>query len=298
VGVETVTDDAYQQAQAYFNAGNYQRSHELVLQQLAEHPGDAQLLKLAGKSSLELNLGDAVSYLQQAVSYRPDDVEAWHDLGDALVEEGNLSEAAAALREAVRLRPADARALVDLGHIAYALGNLDEAIASLSEAAKRDPGNLSTLRTLVDIYRRNSQPQTALEVATTITDLQPEDVLATVDAAELNRELGNFDAAVRAYHRLREIDTQQDPNIDHEVYAYHGMIQVEMQRERWRRVLDLAIDATRVDRYGLTTNVLAFAVAEVFGSSDRPVPSRAEVEASLATELAEHRRLHTEALTF
>ena len=47
-----------------------------------------------------------------------------------------------------------------------------------------------------------------------------------------------------------------------------------MRRERWRRALDLAVDATRVDRLGRTTDVLAFVVAQVFGAADRPAPPR------------------------
>lgn len=295
-----MTDDSFQQAQAYYTAGNFERCRELVLQGLSARPDDVELLKLAGKCSLELDLSDAAAYLQRVVNRSPDDVDAWHDLGNALVDEGQLPEAVQALREAARLRPTDAGVLIDLGHIQYVLGETDEAISSLSQAAQREPGNLAILRSLVDMYRRAGRAPEALDVAKHMVDLQPEDVLATMDLADLNLELGKYDDAVRAYHQLREIDrgiTEQDP-VDHEVYAYHGMIQVEMQRERWRRALDLAVDATRVDRYGLTTDLLAFAVAQVFGSSDRPVPTRAEIDAALAAEQAEHRRLHTEALTF
>jgi tetratricopeptide (TPR) repeat protein len=144
----------------------------------------------------------------------------------------------------------------------------------------------------MDMHRRAGNPARALEVAQQITQLQPNDVLGTLDVADLSRELGKFDDAVASYHQLKSIDD----NPEHEVYAFHGMIQSEMQRDRWRRVLDLAIDATKVDRSGLTTDLLAYAVVQVFGASDRPAPDRAEVEAWLAAEQAEHRRLHTEEL--
>lgn len=289
-----MTEDAFHEAQAYYNAGNFRRCRELVLQSLAQHPDDASLLRLAGKCSLALNLDDASTFIQRLVNMRPDDLEAWRDLGDALVDEGKLPEAAAALREAHRLRPSDANILVNLGHIEYVLGETDAAIEHLSQAAQREPGNLATLRSLVDMYRRTGRLQEALDTALQITNLQPEDVLATMDVADLNLELGNLDEAVMAYGRLRRID----PEEEHEVYAYHGMIQAEMQRERWRRALDLAVDATRIDRYGLTTDLLAFAVAQVFGASDRPAPTRAEIDAALAAEQAEHRRLHIEALAY
>lgn len=291
MGVRAVTDDPFHQAQAYYNAGNFSRGREAALQGLAEQPDNVDLLRLAGRCSLELGADDAAGYLQRAVNLKPDDVDAWHDLSDALVEAGRLEEATGALREIVQLRPQDPVALLDLGHILHALGQDDEAISLLSLAAELQPGNLATLRTLVDIYRRTDQTEKAVGAARQIVDLQPEDVLGTMDVADLSLALGRLDEAVDAYRRLRGIDED-----DHEVYAYHGMINAEMQRQAWRRALDLAIDATRIDRYGLTTDLLAFNVAQVFGASDRPVPSRAEVDAALAAEQAEHRRLHTEEL--
>jgi tetratricopeptide (TPR) repeat protein len=284
------TNDSFHQAQALFNAGNFARGREVALEGLAERPDDVNLLRLAGKCSLELGQ-DAASYFQRVVNLQPDDVESWHDLGDALVEDGQLEEAAGAMRQVVRIRPTDVTALLDLGLILRQLGQERDAIPYLQAAADAQPGNLQVMRALVDIYRRTGQTETALEAARQIVDLQPQDVLASMDVADISLELGKLDEAVAAYSTLRRIDEE-----DHEVYAYHGMIQAEMQRERWRRALDLAIDATRIDRYGLTTDLLAFNVAQVFGSSDRPVPSRAEVDAALAAEQAEHRRLHTEEL--
>jgi hypothetical protein len=76
----------------------------------------------------------------------------------------------------------------------------------------------------------------------------------------------------------------------------HGLIEAELRRERWRRALDLAVDATRVDRLGRTTDVLSYIVAQVFGEADRPVPSREDVNAALAASRSEHRRLHEESL--
>src|SRR5919205_1900618 len=116
-GVRAVTDDSFHQAQAFYNARNFARGREAALQGLADHPDDVRLLRLAGKCSAELGLEDAVQYLQRAVNVQPDDVDTWHALSDALVEEGRLDEAAGALREAVRLRANDPIALLDLGLI-------------------------------------------------------------------------------------------------------------------------------------------------------------------------------------
>jgi hypothetical protein len=142
------------------------------------------------------------------------------------------------------------------------------------------------------MYRRVGRLEAALETTTRILEQQPDDVLAALDVAELNQALNNLDATVAAYTRLRAIDTEPG----HEVYAYHGMIHAEIQRERWRRALDLAIDVTRVDRYDLTTQLLAFLTHRVFGKTDHPPPAWPDLEAALAAERHQHRRLHTEAL--
>lgn len=125
-----------------------------------------------------------------------------------------------------------------------------------------------------------------------LIEARPDDVLATIDVAELNMALERHDAAAAAFRRLLEVDTETG----HEVYAYHALIQVEVARRQWRRALDVAIDATRVDRYGRTTDILAYIVTQVFGQSDRPGPNRSETEAALRASQLEHRRLHLEEL--
>lgn len=221
-----------------------------------------------------------------------DDVHALRELGDALVQEGKLPEAASALRQVLARQPDDVDARADLGHVLYSLGRTEEAIGLLSQTALRDPRNVSVLRSLVEMYRHSGELERALATAREIVHLEPDDVLATLEIAALSRSLGRLEDAAEAYARLRAVD----PQPEHEVYALHGLIWVQMDRGEWRRALDHAIDATRIDRYALTTDLLAFIAARLFGSSERPVPAHADIEAALGAEQAEHRRLHAEAL--
>ena len=207
----------------------------------------------------------------------------------ASLEEGELERARDAFRRALELHPDDASALVDLGHLSFASGDTEEALACFRRAVEKEPQNAEALRALIDLNRRQGRSDEAIEAARSLAEARPEDPLAAIDVADLSLELGALDEAEAAFRRLREFD--DDP--DHEVpYAHHGLIEIEIRRERWRRALDLAVDATRLDRLGRTTNVLAFAVAQVFGEADRPAPTRVEVESALAASRAEHRRLH------
>jgi tetratricopeptide (TPR) repeat protein len=288
-----MTSTLVSDAQTSYNAADYRTCRQLALQGLAEKPDDVQLVRLAGLSSLELDLDEATGYLRRLVELVPNDGQAWQELGHALTNTGNMPAAAEAFREAVRLRPEDPGALTDLGHAVYALHHTDETVALLSRATQLDPSNMLALRSLVEIHKHAGNLVAAHAAAQRITELRPDDVLAVLDAAELNLALGMLDAAIAAYGHLRTIDVVPG----HDGVAYHGMIQAEIQRERWRRALDFAIDATRVDRDELTTQLLAFIAAKLFGDSDRPAPTRAELDAALAAEHAEHRRFHAEALT-
>lgn len=282
------------EAQAFFDAGDFERAREAALRGLSSSPDDPNLLRLAGRASSELGHDDAVGFLQRAVELEPENPEGFRDLAEAFLFQNRLSEAMAAIQQAIELRPDDVSGLVDLGYSALAAGRADEAIGHLTQAVDRDPANVGARRALIDVYRTAGRNEDALKAAENLLQLEPDDVLTTIDAADLNLSLGRPDAAVMEYQRLSAIDDEPE----HEVYAYHGMIQAEIQRDQWRRALDLAIEATRVDRYGRTTDLLAYVVTQVFGTADRPAPTRAEVDAALAASHSEHRRLHTEGVGF
>ena len=284
--------EAIDNARSRFDAGDFEESRDAALRGLQENPDDVALLRVAGRASAELGRDDAVGYLERAVALEPDNADAWRDLGEAHLYENRLQDATKAFRQAVELRPNDVASLVQLAHAAYAAGDPEEAIAHVRQAVERDPNSYAARRALLEIYRAAQRPDDALAAAEELVESDPTDALALLDVAELYLTLDQPVDASSAFARLRKVD--DDP--EHEVFAYHGMIEAEIRRGRWRRALDLAIEATRIDRMGRTTDVLAYVVAEVFGGTDRPAPERAEVDEALAASRAEHRRLHEESL--
>ena len=201
------------------------------------------------------------------------------------LEEGDLERAREALRRVIEADPNDSSALVDLGYLALGAGNSDEAAALFRRALEREPGNIDALRAIASIHGRAGQQDDAFEAASAVAYARPDDPLPLLELADLALDVGRLDEAAAAFQRLRSVD--DDPS--HEVYAVHGLIEVELRRENSRGALDLAVDATRVDRAGRTTDILAFVVAQVFGQADREVPQRAEVDAALARSREEHR---------
>jgi tetratricopeptide (TPR) repeat protein len=281
------------QAELSYSAGDFRQSREFALQGLQTLPDNVPLLRLAGRSSVELDLDDGVDYLQKAAQLAPDDPEVWRDLSVALMNAGDTTGAANALGEVIRRRADETSARYDLAHLLYAQGQANDAIALLLRVVELDPSNLDARRSLVEMYRDQGNLQAALGAAQEITRQSPDDIVAKLDSAQLNLALGNYTAAATDYAQLRTLD----PETLRLPYAYYGLIHVEVQRSNWRRALDHAIDATRVDRGELTTQLLAFIAARLFGDSGRETLTQAEVEAVLTAEHLEHRRQLVESWT-
>jgi tetratricopeptide (TPR) repeat protein len=287
--VTTRPDELVEDALARYRSGDLAGCREAALAGLRDHPEDATLLRLAGKTSVELEVDGGAEYLREAVRVEPGNAEAWRDLADALVDDERLDEAVEALRRTVELRPDDIPSHVQLGNVLYAGGAGDEAVATLEQALERKPGDLAALRSLVAVCRATGRRERALAAARNILSLTLDDIDAALDVAELSLELEQFEEASDAFRWLRDIDDEPE----HEVYAYHGMIDAQIRREAWRRALDLAVEATRVDRYGRTTDLLAYVVSQVFGGDAAGAPSRRDVDDALRASREEHRRLHT-----
>jgi tetratricopeptide (TPR) repeat protein len=283
------TTPSYEQAQELYTNGDFAGSRELAITLLQASPQDPNLLRLAGKAGVELGRDDALGQLEQAAAADAENPDAWRDLADALLSEGRLDEAAKAIGHAIELRPDDVASLVDLAHVVHASGRTPEAIQHLEQALELDFNNLAALRGLVGMYREAGRPEDAVTVGRKVISYRPGDIETAIDVAELTLELNRLEEAVEAFRWLRDVDDEPD----HEVYAVHGMIEAEMRRERWRAALDLAVDATRVDRFGRTTDILAYVVTQVFGAADRPAPSRRDVDDAHAATRDEHRQLHS-----
>ena len=274
-----------------FAAADFKEAYRRALEGLNGRGDHPDLLAVAGRAALELGLGDAAAfYLGRLVELTPADAAAWRDLGAARLSSADPAGAEQALRRAAQLDPAEPGTRVSLGHLAYLGGAVDEAERQLAEAARLAPGDATALRSLIEMCRLEGRAQAAIAAAQELIRRAPDDIAATISLAELNLSVGNYNQSLTSYRRLWELDAESD----HAGHIIHGMIEVEIHRERWRRALDQAIIATALDRHRLTTDLLAFVTAQLFGPAEHPAPPRAEIESRLQARRAEHRRLHAE----
>ena len=277
-------------AQAAFDARQFLQCRKLALEGLASDPADPRLLRLAGRSSLELWMDDAVTHLRAVTERWPEDPAAWRDLGLAAYEEGDLAEAGTAFRRALDLDPSDEVALLYLTHAFKASGRPDQAIELLSRSAAADDVSPEVLRTLASMATDSGDATSALQAVEQLLARDPKDVAAALALGDLHLALGHLDAAARAFAALRSIDDEDG----HESFACHGQAEALLRGQQWRAALDVAIEATRLDRLQLTTDILRYASARLFGEADRSAPPWEEIQAALAEERAAHARMHAE----
>jgi Flp pilus assembly protein TadD len=289
----STVDDARDRARGYLDGADFDASLSAAREGLSSAPDDVELLVLAGRAGVELESDDAVECLRRATELAPDNPGAWHHLGEALAAEGAMAEAEGAFRRAVELDPDDQLALTHLGHTALAAGRREEGVGFLAQAADLAHAASSASISLVDMYRSFGQYDDALVQARRIAESAPEDRLAWLDVAELSLQTGQLDEARAAFDRLRELD--EVPG--HEAYPLHGMIQVELARERWEPASDLVAQAGAIDPHGLSTILVVFlreqtgAAAGDDADESAPAPTREEVDGVLAGSLADYRRM-------
>ena len=85
---ERANDNLADEARTSFAAGEYRRAWDAVQNALGTNPLDPALLRLAGRTAMELGKDEAVEYFQRAVALDPNDPDGWRELGDALPTTG------------------------------------------------------------------------------------------------------------------------------------------------------------------------------------------------------------------
>lgn len=295
-------------ARAQFDAGDFAGALQAATAALTSSPDDVDLLRVAGLAGVELQAAGAEEQLRRVTELRPDDAQAWHDLGDALATDGRSEEAAEAFGKALELNPGDEVAMTHLGHTAFQTGQGDEGVRLLEQVAGRFSGNSTAAISLVDMYRTLGQHDEALAAAVKVADADPEDPLYALDVAELSLQTGKLDEAAAAFDRLREIVDGPEQ----EVWALHGAILVALERGDFTRALALARDALAIDSMGRTAGVVAHLEVETGAdpASEAPrdasaahiatqgvPPTRQELDGALRESLLELRRFQAEERT-
>jgi Flp pilus assembly protein TadD/peroxiredoxin len=160
---------------ALFQRGYLEQAAAAFQQVIAAKPEEPEAYYNLGTLYLRRNeFAEARGYLEQAVKLRANYPEAWNNLGMVAAQEGKTEEAVRNFRQSLLLRPDYATALLNLGNVERRQGNSAEAETLLKRALELEPDNAEVHYNLGMLYARQEQLSLAAQYLQRAVDLRPE----------------------------------------------------------------------------------------------------------------------------
>ena len=146
----------------------------------------------------------AESFLQ-AVAARPDDADAWYNLGTLSLRRDDPDQARKYLETTLKLRPDYPEAWNNLGMLAAQQGAATEAIADFERAIELRPNYAVAMLNLGNMYRRQHAWDRAEQYLKQALALEPNDPETNFGMGMLDAQQGNDDGAEQYLRRAVEL---------------------------------------------------------------------------------------------
>jgi Flp pilus assembly protein TadD/peroxiredoxin len=184
---------------AMFQRGYLEQAAASFKQVIAAKPQDPEAYYNLGTLYLRKNsLHEARQYLEQTVKLRSNYPEAWNNLGMVAAQEGQADEAVRNFKQSLLLRPTYAIALANLGNVYRRQGNFDKAEKLLRHALEITPDDPEVNYSLGMLYARQEKLDQAEQFLQSAVSLRPDypDALNNLGVLFV-RERRNTDAEER-----------------------------------------------------------------------------------------------------
>jgi tetratricopeptide (TPR) repeat protein/peroxiredoxin len=142
-------------------------------------------------------LDQAAESFRQVITSKPDNADAYYNLGTLNLRRNRPDEAKGYLQKTVELRPTFAEAWNNLGMLAAQQGNEEEAIQDFQESISIRPGYFTAYLNLGNLYRRQRAFDKAEESLSRALSIRPDD-------PEIHYSLGMLFAQQNAFDRAAE----------------------------------------------------------------------------------------------
>jgi Flp pilus assembly protein TadD/peroxiredoxin len=219
---------------ALFQRGYLDQAAASFQQVIAAKPNEPEAYYNLGTLYLRKNaFAEARQYLGQTVKLRPHYPEAWNNLGMIAAQQGQADDAIRNFKESLRERPDYAIALLNLGNVYRRQGNFAEAERLLKRALELEPENPEVHYNLGMLYARQEQLQIASEYLERAVTLRP-------DYPDALNNLGVFFVREERYPEAEEKFTtciRVAPNFDQAYLNLARLYVILKRKEKAREVL-------------------------------------------------------------
>jgi tetratricopeptide (TPR) repeat protein len=219
---------------AMFQRGYLDQAAASFKQVIAAKPEEPEAYYNLGTLYLRKNaLPDARRFLEQTVKLRPDYPEAWNNLGMVAGQEGKTDEAIRNFQQSLSLRPGYVTALLNLGNLYRRQGSIQEADNLLSRALEIEPDNPEANYSQGMLYARQNQLERASSLLEKAVRLRPDypDALNNLGVLFVRRE--NYPEAKQRF----ETCIRLAPNYDQAYLNLARLYVLLNDKEKARQVL-------------------------------------------------------------
>jgi tetratricopeptide (TPR) repeat protein len=219
---------------AMFQHGYLDQAVESFLQVVATKPNDPEAYYNLGTLSLRRNdFAQARQYLEKTLALRPNYPEAWNNLGMMAAQEVHTDIAIQNFQQSLQLRPDYAIALLNLGNVYRRQGNFAKAQECLNHALEIQPDDPEVNYSLGMLYAQQGQTTDAAEFLQKAIDLRP-------DYPEALNNLGVLFVHDQNYAKAEEefrTGIRVAPNFDQSYLNLARLFALQNNREKAREVL-------------------------------------------------------------
>ena len=230
----TFQRNAFTYGVAFFQRGFLDQAAQSFKQVVAAKPDDPDAYYNLGTLSLQRDsLEEAKKYLEQTVRLRPNYPEAWNNLGMLAAQKGNTEDAIRNFRQSLQLRPSYATALLNLGNVYRRQGNFDESEKLLKRAFDSEPENAEISYNLGMLYARRDQTEHAVLYLEKAISLRP-------DYSDALNNLGVLFVQARQYPEAEtkfKTCIQEAPDFDQAYLNLARLYVILSDKEKARTVL-------------------------------------------------------------
>ena len=219
---------------ALFQHGYLDQAAESFQQVIAAKPDDAEAYYNLGTLYLRKNdLAQAQRYLEQTVKLRPEYPEAWNNLGMIAGQQNQPDQAMRNFKRSLELRPDYVIALLNLGNICRRQGNTSEAERLLNRAIELEPQNAEANYSLGMLYVRQSDLARSVALLQKAVELRPEYPDAINNLGVLYVRLGKNAEAEQEFAKCISVA----PNFDQAYLNLARLYMLLQEKEKARDTL-------------------------------------------------------------
>ena len=183
----------------YLKMERYPEALEQAESALDWEPDDIQALRIKGTASRVMgDDGEAQACFEKILSLDPGNYGFLLDLADIHFKRKEYKDAEERLQAYLIRRPNDRVAKLLLGRLYAEMGNRAHAIQIFEELAKTDPNDTEALAAVAELHKEAGSLEKALRTADTLVNVQGKRATAD-DLSELNKSLEFYENAVNAY---------------------------------------------------------------------------------------------------